>query len=98
MIRFANPEFLVLLIFVPLLAAWFLRRRVKSGTVRFSNLGTVKSVKTSRSGFYRHVLLFLRLAVITLLIVAFARPQSGTVRISSTRMMPVSVSTLTEAT
>ncbi|MBN2012391.1 VWA domain-containing protein [candidate division KSB1 bacterium] len=77
--RFANPEFLVLLVLVPLIAFWYFKRQgAKSGTVRFSNLGTVKSVKTSRSGVYRHILIFLRLAVITLLIVAFARPQSGT--------------------
>jgi Ca-activated chloride channel homolog len=79
MIRFANPELLALLIVVPLMAVWYYRRRTKrSGTMRFSNLGTVKSVTASRSGIYRQSLIVLRLVVITLLIIAFARPQSGT--------------------
>ena len=79
MMRFANPEFLLLLALIPLLAFWYVRRQGhRSGTVRFSNLGTVKSVKVSRSGMYRHILIVLRLAVLTFLIVAFSRPQSGT--------------------
>ncbi|MFZ5518768.1 MAG: vWA domain-containing protein [Candidatus Zhuqueibacterota bacterium] len=79
MIRFVNPEFFVLLLVIPFLILWYIRRNRKaSGTVRFSNLGIIKNVNKSPSKKYRHVLFALRLIAITLLIVAFARPQSGT--------------------
>ncbi len=79
MIRFANPEFLILLAFVPLLVWWYMRRQsVRSGTIRFSNVGTVKAVAKSHTSRRRHILLALRSITLILLIVAFARPQSGT--------------------
>lgn len=79
MIRFANPEFLGLLILIPLIFLWYIRKnKRRSGTMRFSNLGTIKSVNKSRSQQYRHILFLFRILVISLLIIAFARPQSGT--------------------
>lgn len=79
MIRFANPEFLILLIIIPLTAVWYFRKRVKKGgTLRFSNLGVIKNVSQSPSKKFRHILFLFRMLIIALLIVAFARPQSGT--------------------
>ncbi|MDZ7342218.1 MAG: VWA domain-containing protein [candidate division KSB1 bacterium] len=78
MVRFANPEFLILLAIVPLMLIWYLKRQVKaSGTLRFSNLGVIKNVGRTPSKRYRHILFVLRLLVISLLVIGFARPQSG---------------------
>ena len=78
LLRFADPQILVFLIFIPLLVLWYFRRRVKrNATLRFSHLGFVKDVHKARSARARHVLFFLRMLIICLLIVAFARPQSG---------------------
>lgn len=78
MIRFVNPEFFVLLIFIPLMILWYLRRNIRAnGTLRFSNVGMVKNISKTPSKKFRHVLFVLRLLAVTLLIVAFARPQSG---------------------
>ena len=78
MFRFANPEFLALLLLLPALAYWYVQknRRVVS-TLRYSNLGIIKQVKSSSLTRYRHVLFILRLSALALLIIAFARPQSG---------------------
>ncbi len=78
MFRFANPEFLALLVILPVMVFWYMKRNRKSGsTLRYSNLGIIKSVKNSPVKKYRHVLFVLRLLVIGLLIICFARPQSG---------------------
>ncbi len=78
MFRFANPEFLLLLLLIPALLYWYIKRsRRAQGTLRYSNLGIVKSVKASPLKRYRHSLFALRVLVITLLIIAFARPQAG---------------------
>jgi len=78
MIRFADPWFLAFLLVLPLLAWWhFKKRRNRGATIRFSHLGTVK-----QSGRFRRMtgldfLVILKLLALTLLVVAFARPQSG---------------------
>jgi len=78
MFRFANPEFLVLLVIIPVMVFWYIKRNRKSGsTLRYSNLGIIKSVKNSPVKRYRHILFVLRVIVIGLLIICFARPQSG---------------------
>lgn len=78
MTRFANPEFLGLLIFIPIMLIWYLKRqRRTAGSVRFSNLEIVKSVKRSAKIRLRHILFVLRLVTVALIIVALARPQSG---------------------
>jgi Ca-activated chloride channel family protein len=78
MVRFANPEFLILLAIVPLMIFWYLQRRVKaSGTLRFSNLGVIKGVSRTPSQRFRHILFLLRVVVISLIIIGFARPQSS---------------------
>jgi Ca-activated chloride channel family protein len=79
MIRFANPEFFSLLAILPLMVYWYVRRQQHGGgTMRFSHIGHIKSVGKSSSKKFRHVLFVLRVLAVALLIVAFARPQSGT--------------------
>jgi Ca-activated chloride channel homolog len=78
MFRFANPEFLFLFAIFPVLIYWYLKRQNKyQGALKYSNLGIVKSVKTSPLKRYRHGIFILRMLVIGLLIICFARPQSG---------------------
>ncbi len=80
MIRLANPEFLALLIVVPLMIYWYIKRqqtRKAASTLRYSNLGIVKQVKTSPKKRLRHSLFVLRVIAVILLIVVLARPQSG---------------------
>ncbi len=77
-IRFADPYFLFLLLLIPFLVFWYVRRRKgKGGTLRFSYLGFAKAVHRSSAERARHVLFVLRMFVLCLLILAFARPQSG---------------------
>ena len=78
MFRFANPEYLYLLALVPLLTYWYWKRRAKgSGKIRFSDIHIIKRVgKTAKQRLW-HSLFLLRLLFISLIIIAFARPQSG---------------------
>ena len=76
MFRFANPEFLALFAIIPVLIFWYIKRNKQaSATLRYSNLGIIKTVKKSPVKRYRHLLFVLRLLVISLIIVGFARPQ-----------------------
>ncbi|MBC7188338.1 MAG: VWA domain-containing protein [Calditrichaeota bacterium] len=78
MVRFANPEFLALLAVVPLLVLWYVKRqRRASGTIKYSQVGTLKQVGASRTSPWRHSLFVARLLAIVMAIIAFARPQSG---------------------
>ena len=76
--RFANPVLLVLFIIVPILIFLYVRLfQHLGGTIRYSNIGTIKSISNSRFTPFRHIIFVLRILVISLLILAFARPQSG---------------------
>ncbi|HEX9652487.1 MAG TPA: VWA domain-containing protein [bacterium] len=79
MLRFANPEFLLLLLILPVLVYWYWRKhKGATGTIRYSNIGLVKNVElTSNKKKYRHLTFGLRLLALGLLIVGFSRPQSG---------------------
>ncbi len=78
MFRFADPEYLYLLALVPLLAYWYWKRRAKgSGKIRFSDIHIIKRVGKTAKQRLRHSLFLLRLLFISLIIIAFARPQSG---------------------
>jgi len=76
--RFSDPYFLVFLVINPLLTFWYFKGRMgRGGTLRFSHLGMVKEVRKKSAEHQRHSLFFLRLLVISFVILAFARPQSG---------------------
>ncbi len=78
MMRFAYPEFLILLAFIPLIAFWhFKKRKRRVTTLRYSNVGLFQTTKAPLSQRLRQGLFFLRLLVLTLVIFALARPQSG---------------------
>ncbi len=75
--RFADPGYLALLAALPLLALWYWSRQKKKGaTLRYSHLGRIR--QAAPSAFRRrHWLFVLRTLGLALLIVAFARPQTG---------------------
>jgi Ca-activated chloride channel family protein len=78
MYRFADPYFLYFLLIIPILVYYHIaRRKPKTATLQYSNLGIVKSAGKSRWTFYRHVLFGLRIIALAFLILALARPQSG---------------------
>lgn len=79
MFAFANPEFLLLLILIPFLVFWYFRKnKRRSGTLRYSNLGVVKTVdRISSKRRSKHLPFALRLTAIATLIICFARPQSS---------------------
>lgn len=78
MFRFANPIFFILFLIIPFMIWFYLRRQRESGTLKFSNLSLVKNLGKPISLFFRHIPVFLRILVLSLLILGLARPQTGT--------------------
>ncbi|HZI95124.1 MAG TPA: VWA domain-containing protein [Patescibacteria group bacterium] len=78
MIRFASGWLLFALAIVPLvaLAHWLTLKRSR-GSVRMSDVSLVKGTRASVWTRLRHAPIVLRLAALSLLLVAFARPQAG---------------------
>ena len=75
--EFADRWVLWLLLLVPLLVVWYIwRERDKKNAVRFSSFALLRTVPTSRNNWLRHALFGVRMAGLSLLIVALARPQS----------------------
>ncbi|MDQ7052894.1 MAG: VWA domain-containing protein [candidate division KSB1 bacterium] len=78
MIHFANPQFLILLVFLPVLGVWYWKRQTRrTATLRYSNTGLFLKVKQPRSQKWRHSVFVLRMLALALAIVALARPQAG---------------------
>ena len=78
MYRFADPYFLYLLVIIPILVYFhFKKRKPQTATIQYSNLKIVKSIGKSRWMLYRHFLFSLRMLTFAFLIIALARPQSG---------------------
>ena len=78
MYRFANPEYLYFLIILPLLGYWYwTQARKRTGKLRFSDVGILKQVGKTTKQQMRHSLFLFRLLFIALVILAIARPQSG---------------------
>ena len=77
-IEFANPGFLYLLVLVPLMAAWYLFRRGKSiPTMQVSSTEVFESTPRSIRHYLYHGMFIFRILAISLLIIAFARPQTS---------------------
>ena len=77
MIRFEDPWLLFFLIIIPVLLFYQWKGAGKS-RVRFSSLDTLKQLNRSASLLMNYVLVLLRCLALVLLIIALARPQSGT--------------------
>ena len=79
--RFADPWFLSLLLILPLILVWTLRRGSRrNSSLRFPHVGSLKKAYKPMAARSRHFLFALRLMVLGLLVLAAARPQSGAVR------------------
>lgn len=73
----ANPEYLYLLVIVPLLVAWYwFRHKSSSAELRFSGIRVFEGISRSPKTWLMHGLFVLRALAVGLLIVALARPQS----------------------
>lgn len=75
-IRFEDPWLLILLISIPLLIVYQWKGTGRS-RVRFSSLEHFKRLKRSASPFGRYIPVLVRCLAIALLVLALARPQSG---------------------
>ena len=74
---FADPWNIVwLLIAVPLVVLFYMRTNLR-GRMKFSNIDNLKKLKPSFSQKLRHSLIILRIAVLTLVVIALMRPQKG---------------------
>lgn len=74
-----NPEFFYLLLLIPILIVWYWYRQGKSTPeLRFSGLQAFQGFSKNVKAKLRHSLFVLRLLIISLLIIALARPQSIT--------------------
>ncbi|KPL03571.1 MAG: aerotolerance regulator BatA [candidate division Zixibacteria bacterium SM1_73] len=78
MFRFRDPIFLTFIIVaIGLLVYYFKVKRAKTATIRYSDVGLVRRVKTSFRLKERHVVPVLRVLAIVFLALALARPQGG---------------------
>jgi Ca-activated chloride channel family protein len=76
MFRFAYPYALLLLLLIPVVVWATLRRRDRR-SVGYSSIELLLGAGLEASAWKRHGMLFLRVALLALVIVAIARPQTG---------------------
>jgi Ca-activated chloride channel family protein len=76
--RLAQPWMLLLGVLVPLLAYWyFFHRDRRTPAIRYSNVGFLEEAGQSWRSRLRHLPFALRMLVLTCIVVALARPQTG---------------------
>ena len=74
-IQFVNPAFFLLLLLLPLVGYWYLRRRSRHyATLRMPSLDSIRGMRSWR-GRLRAALPILRALAFVALVVAMARPQ-----------------------
>jgi Ca-activated chloride channel homolog len=77
-VTFGSPGYLYLLLLVPALIYWYIRRHSAATTdIRFSTLEAFAAVKPTLKERLRHVPFGLRVLAVILIVVALARPQSA---------------------
>ena len=80
-IEFAQPYFLYLLLIIPVLIVWhWFKHNKRKADIQFSSTEVFENTKKSAKQYLYHSLFVLRILVITLLIIAFARPQTTSSR------------------
>jgi len=78
-IEFANPEFLYLLLILPLFGFWYWKKHsVSFADIQISSLQAFENSPKTFRQYSRHSLFLFRVLTIALLCVALARPQSST--------------------
>ena len=76
--RFVDPYYLLLLLLLAPLVWWYAARGERTlGAVRYSAVARLVRADERRTGRWRHLPFGLRLLALALLLVAFARPQTG---------------------
>lgn len=76
-IKFAQPYFLLLLILIPLLVAWYVWRRDRNiASLTISGNQQLADFKKSFRHILRHILFVLRIVMLIVIILILARPQS----------------------
>lgn len=79
--NWANPEYLYMLLVIPLLIAWYwFKNNKNTAELRFSGLQTFSEIKRSPKTWLIHSLFVLRMLAMILIIVALARPQSISIK------------------
>jgi Ca-activated chloride channel family protein len=74
---FANPEYFFLLLFVPLMIFWYLKKQKQQLVeLQISTVQMVHSVPRSLRQRFRHLLFVFRVLALVFLTIALARPQS----------------------
>lgn len=80
-IEFAQPYFLYLLLIIPVLIVWYwFKHNKRKADIQFSSTEVFENTKKSAKQYLYHSLFVLRLLIIILLIIAFARPQTTSSR------------------
>jgi len=75
---FAKPElFFLLLGLIPMIIWYIFRQKKSKASIQISTLESLKKAPLTWKHFVRHLVFVLQLAVLTLLIVCLARPQSS---------------------
>ena len=76
-ITFANKELRWLFLTIPVIIVWyFFKNRTMSAEVKMSSLSGFEKIKPSFKYYLRHILILLRLFVLSALILVLMRPQS----------------------
>jgi len=79
MMHFANPNLLYLLLIIPLLIWRYIwRLRQGQGSLRFASTLALEGIRSSWTGYFRHLLFGISMLALILAVVALARPQRGT--------------------
>ena len=80
-IEFAQQYFLYLLLIIPVLIVWYwFKHNKRKADIQFSSTEVFENTKKSAKQYLYHSLFVLRILVINLLIIAFARPQTTSSR------------------
>ena len=75
---FANPEFLYALLVIPLLVLWYIKRHgAATSGLQYSTLLPFTSIPPTVKERLRHAPFFLRMLLLALLVVGFARPRTS---------------------
>ncbi|NCA84470.1 MAG: VWA domain-containing protein [Clostridia bacterium] len=75
--EFVNPEYLYLLLVIPLMGLWYwFKVRSSKAEIRISGIGFFARTRWSWRQWLYHTLFLLRILAVGLLVVAIARPQS----------------------
>ena len=79
MLDFADPRFLLLLLWIPLLVWRYLRRiRQGQGSLQFASTVSLEGVRPAWTVRVRHVLFGISMLALALSVIAMARPRKGT--------------------